>query len=78
MAGLRSLCVRLVDPSQQGIWEGNWIELEGLILEPLKKVRVRGLFEVVLPYERCDVERDMGACRVRLRRPGEVEEEEVP
>lgn len=73
MSGLQSLCVRLVDPSQNNIWEGNWLELENLILEPVKKVRVEA-FEVVLPYDGCETERDMGSCRVKLRRPGEVEQ----
>lgn len=75
MSGLHSLYVRLVDPSHNAIWEGSWLELEPVILEPVKKVRVE-MFEVVLPYERCETERDMGSCRVRLRRPGEIEEEE--
>lgn len=75
MTGLKSLIVVLVDPSSQGIWENNWLELESVILEPLKKVRAPN-FEVVLPYQSCDADRDMGYCQVRLRKPGDVEEVE--
>ncbi|KAF2628373.1 hypothetical protein BU25DRAFT_34285 [Macroventuria anomochaeta] len=74
MKGLKTLSVMLVDPSQHGIWENNWLELEGVILEPVKKARVAE-FEVVLPYASCDTERDMGSCGVRLRRPDEGEEQ---
>ena len=75
LTGLQSLGVVLVDPNPRGIWESQWLELEEVILEPLKKVRV-GRFEVTLPYARCDAERDMGGCGVRLLRPGETGEEE--
>lgn len=71
MNGLRSLSVVLVDPSTQGMWENNWLQLESAILKPVKKVKAPS-FEVVLPYQSCDVERDMGTCRVRLLRPGEI------
>ncbi|KAH6625455.1 hypothetical protein C7974DRAFT_201892 [Boeremia exigua] len=77
MKGLKRLSVVLTDPSAHAIWENNWIELEALILAPLKKITVPE-FEVVLPYERCDAERDMGACGVRFRRPSEFEEREQP
>lgn len=79
MKGLKSLSVTLVDPSAQGIWENNWLELEAVILEPVKKVKglEKGGFEVVLPYQSCDAERDMGDCGVRFRRPNEVEEEQL-
>lgn len=75
MSGLESLKVVLVDPSAQGIWENSWIEHEEEIMRPVMQVRVEGVFEVVLPYARCDAARDMGGCGVRLRRPGEVEEQ---
>ncbi|KAF3009859.1 hypothetical protein E8E13_010600 [Curvularia kusanoi] len=71
ISGLKRLGVVLVDPSAQGIWENNWLELESVILEPVKDVKVQD-FEVVLPYRSCDAGRDMGTCGVRLRRPGEV------
>lgn len=74
MKGLKSLRVVLVDPSAQGIWENSWLELEKTIMRPVQGVTVEGEFEVTLPYASCDVERDMGACKVRLRRPGEVVE----
>jgi hypothetical protein len=71
MDGLESLSVVLVDPSTQGMWENNWLQLEGAILEPVKKVKASS-FEVVLPYQSCNIERDMGTCGVRLRRPGDI------
>jgi hypothetical protein len=71
MKGLKILNVTLVDPSAQSIWENNWLELEAEILEPIKRVLGVREFEVVLPYASCNVERDMGNCGVRLRRPGE-------
>ncbi|KAJ4370131.1 hypothetical protein N0V86_008867 [Didymella sp. IMI 355093] len=72
MKGLKSLKVVLVDTSAQGIWEDSWLELEAAIMEPVKKVKLEGRFEVTLPYASCDVERDMGASAVRLFRPGDV------
>jgi hypothetical protein len=69
LQSLRSLCVVVTDPSPQRMWEGNWLELEALLLEPVKRVVRPGRFELVLPYAGCDVERDMGESRVRLRRP---------
>lgn len=74
MKGLKSLTVVLVDPSAQDIWENSWLELEAAIMQPVKRVKVEGEFEVTLPYASCDVQRDMGASQVRLRRPGEVVE----
>lgn len=71
MRGLKSLAVTLVDPSNQGIWEEKWLDLEAQLLEPVKLVMGLREFEVVLPYASCDVERYMGACGVRLRRPDE-------
>jgi hypothetical protein len=72
MKGLKSLRVALVDPSAQDIWENSWLELEAAIMQPVKRVQVEGEFEVTLPYASCDVDRDMGACKVRLQRPGEA------
>ena len=69
MKGLKILTVVLIDPSAQGIWERNWLELEGQLLEPVKRVTKPREFEVVLPYASCDIERNMGGCLVRLRRP---------
>jgi hypothetical protein len=76
MQGLKSLSVVLVDPSSQGIWERNWLELEAQLLGPVSKV-VRPIdFEVVLPYASCEVGRDMGPSHVVLKRPNE--EDGVP
>lgn len=69
MKGVKSLTVALVDPSAHSIWENNWLELEAVILEPVKRVVGLAQFEVVLPYASCDAERDMGSCGVRLRLP---------
>ncbi len=77
MKGLEKLTVELTDPSAHGLWESNWLELEETILQPLKNVRVKD-FEVVLPYQRCSVDKDMGNCAVRFRRPNENEEEDRP
>jgi hypothetical protein len=81
MTGLRDLCVVLVDPSPQQIWERNWLELEDRLLESVREVgrigrRMRA--QVVLPYESCGVEWDMGGSCMELRRPerGMVEEED--
>lgn len=74
MKGLESLRVVLVDPSAQGIWENSWLEHEATIMLPIQKVQVKGEFEVALPYASCKVDRDMGICKVRLRRPGEMVE----
>lgn len=74
MMGLRILTVVLIDPSAQGIWERNWLELEGQLLEPVKRVTRPREFEVVLPYASCDVEMDMSGCLVRLRRPDDGED----
>lgn len=78
MTGLRDLYVVLIDPSPQGMWERNWVELEERLLEPVKGVVAPRLFEVVLPFASCRVDWDMGGSGVVLRRPegGEVEEED--
>jgi hypothetical protein len=71
MQGLRDLHVVITDPSPQHMWESNWLELETLLLEPVRKVVLPRRFELVLPYAGCDVKRNMGESRVRLRRPEE-------
>ena len=73
MKGLQSLAVTLVDTSAQGMWESGWLELEAQIMEPLKRVEGVRHFEVVVPYASCDIERNMGGCGVKLKRPGEGE-----
>jgi hypothetical protein len=74
LQGLKTLHVVLIDPSPQGIWERNWLELEGQLMEPVKRVVRPRLFEFVLPYASCGVERDMGGSCVRLRRPDDDDE----
>ncbi|KAI8943008.1 hypothetical protein NX059_001046 [Plenodomus lindquistii] len=69
MQGLRDLYVVLSDPSPQGMWERNWLELEGQLLEPVKRVVRPRVVEVVLPYGSCGVNWDLGESRVVLRRP---------
>lgn len=78
MAGLRELFVAIVDPSPQEIWERNWIEYEEQLLGPMKKVTAPECFELMLPFERCRTDWDMGESRVVLRRPESQEEDEVP
>lgn len=75
MEGLRELYVAVVDPSPQEIWERSWVELEDKLLEPVRKVVGPECFELVLPFERCRTDWDMGGSRVVLRRV-EVEEDE--
>lgn len=79
MTGLRELYVVLADPSPQGMWERNWLELEEQLLKPLTNVTRPERFEVMLPFARCGVDWDMGESRVVLRKPdgGEDEEEDV-
>jgi hypothetical protein len=76
MQGLRDLCVILVDPSRDDMWERNWKELEGFLLEPVKEVTRPRKFELMLPYSTCGVTHDMGDSPVRLMKPeGDGEEE---
>lgn len=78
MQGLRDLYIALVDPSQHGMWERNWVELETELLEPVKQVTKPKWFDLTLPYASCDTRRNMGECRVVLSKPvgeeGESEE----
>jgi hypothetical protein len=79
MKGLRHLYVVLSDPNPGWhSWEAQWLQLEEQLLEPVKGVTQTRWFELVLPYERCGVQWDMGDSRVVLRRPererGNVEE----
>lgn len=69
MEGLKDLRVVLLDPSRDGIWEGHWLELEHLLLEPVKKVVRPRCFEIMLPYATCGLDWDMGESRCVLRRP---------
>lgn len=77
MQGLRDLYVLLIDPSPQGLWESNWVELEGKLLEPVKSVTKPRWFELVLPYSSCNAGWNMGDSMVVLRKPeGDVMEDE--
>lgn len=78
MTGLRDLYVVIVDPSPQGMWERNWLELEEQLVRPVKAVVRPRWFEVVLPFGSCKVDWDMGDSAVVLRTPegGEVEDNE--
>jgi hypothetical protein len=77
MKGLRDLCVVLSDPSPWDMWERSWLDLEELLLRPVKEVTGPGCFELVLPFKRCRTDWDMGESRVVLRRPeGGGEEDE--
>ncbi|KZM22039.1 hypothetical protein ST47_g6778 [Ascochyta rabiei] len=71
MKGLESLSVTLIDPSNQGVWEEKWLDLEDQLMEPVKQVKGVRDYELALPYASCDIDRDMGGCGVRLRRPDE-------
>jgi hypothetical protein len=71
LQGLRDLYVVITDPSLQNLWENNWLQLEAMLLEPVKKVILPRQFELMLPYAGCDVERDMGESKVKLRKPEE-------
>jgi len=74
MQGMRDLYVVLTDPSPQGMWETNWLELEEQLLGPVKEVVRPVCAELVLPYATCGVEWNMGSSTVRLRRPDAIEE----
>ena len=76
MQDLRDLKVVITDPSPDGIWEGHWLAFEHMLLEPVKKVVKPKVFELVLPYQSCIVERDMGESKVRLIKPIAEEEQE--
>lgn len=71
MEGLEELYVVLGELRPElTTWERSWLELEDTLLEPVKLVLRPRMFVLTLPYESCRVERDMGECRVVLRRPG--------
>lgn len=79
MQGLRDVYVVLVDPSHDQMWERNWNELEGFLLEPVKEVTRPWKFELLLPYASCGLAHDMGDSPVKLTKPdgeGEDEDEE--
>lgn len=69
MERLRELCVVIIDPSPQGMWERNWLELEQKLLEPVKSVTKPQCFDLVLPYASCNTARDMRPSNVILRKP---------
>ncbi|KAL6708589.1 hypothetical protein ACN47E_002570 [Coniothyrium glycines] len=71
MTGLRDLYVVLVDPSPQQMWERNWLELEGRLLQPVKEVTKPNRFELVLPYASCRTDWVVSDMRIQLRRPQE-------
>jgi|TARA_R110002003_G_scaffold187_1_gene14596 hypothetical protein len=76
MTGLRDLYVVVTDPSPQDMWERNWLELEDVLLRPVKAVIRPRWFELVLPYETCRTEWDMAESSCVLRTPVDVVEEE--
>lgn len=76
MQGLRDLYVVLADPSRDSMWERNWKELEGFLLEPVKAVTRPRTFELVLPYATCSLDHDMGDSPVKLSKPEGEEEDE--
>jgi hypothetical protein len=69
MATLRTLRVVILDKSIDGIWEAQWLSLEDTLLEPVKAVLTPGMFEVMLPYATCRVDRDMGQSKCVLKKP---------
>ncbi|KAH7068096.1 hypothetical protein BKA63DRAFT_536534 [Paraphoma chrysanthemicola] len=76
MTGLRDLYVVITDPSPQGMWERNWLELEEVLLRPVKAVIRPRWFELVLPYESCKMDWDMAESSCVLRTPETLVEEE--
>lgn len=76
LQGLHDLRVMLVDQSRDGIWEGHWLELEDVLLEPVKQVTRPRWFEIRLPYATCGLDWDMGDSPARLTKPEAEEEEE--
>jgi hypothetical protein len=69
MSGLRDLYVAIVDPSPQGMWERNWVELEEQLLRPVKEVTRPTQFELMLPFSSSSTDWDMGGSMVVLRKP---------
>ncbi|KAF2029260.1 hypothetical protein EK21DRAFT_101325 [Setomelanomma holmii] len=79
MTGLRDLYVVVTDPSPQDMWERHWLELEEVLLRPVKSVVKPQWFELMLPYENCGTAWDMGESSCVLRKPegdGDGEEED--
>ena len=80
MQGLRELYVVLTDPSPQQLWERNWLQLEDMLLESVRGVTRPREAVVVMPYQSCGIDWDMGHGCVKLMRPedgnGSVDEEE--
>jgi hypothetical protein len=74
MASLRDLRVVLLDKSADGIWEAQWLALEGTLLAPVKSVVKPRVFEIIMPYATCQVDWDMGESRCVLRKPKGEEE----
>ncbi|KAL5399307.1 hypothetical protein PMIN06_007182 [Paraphaeosphaeria minitans] len=74
MKRLRDLRVSIVDPSPEGIWEGHWLGVEGILIEAMKRVRIPRNYEVMLPYASCRVDWDVGGCNAKLLRPSLEEE----
>ncbi|KAH3951442.1 hypothetical protein HBI56_083570 [Parastagonospora nodorum] len=69
MKGLRDLYVVITDPSPQGIWERNWVELEEQLLRPVTDVTRPSKFELMLPFASCSTDWDMGHSKVVLKKP---------
>ncbi|KAF2643705.1 hypothetical protein P280DRAFT_215033 [Massarina eburnea CBS 473.64] len=69
MRGLKDLRVVIVDSSRDGIWEAQWLSLEGKLLEVIKRIKGGRFTEVMLPYASCRLDWDMGESGVVLRKP---------
>lgn len=69
MQGLRELYVVLIDPSPQQLWERNWLQLEDMLLESVRGVTKPWDAVVVMPYQSCGIDWDMGSGCVKLKKP---------
>jgi hypothetical protein len=71
LEGLEDLCVVLGEIKPQlTTWERGWLDLEDTLLEPVKLVLRPKKFVLVLPYESCRIDHDVGESKVVFRRPG--------
>ncbi|KAF2123146.1 hypothetical protein BDV96DRAFT_481341 [Lophiotrema nucula] len=76
MKSLRDLYVVLIDPTPGSTWESRWLDLEEQLIQDVKAVVKPRWFELMLPYESCDTDWDMGESRVVLRKPYDENETE--